>query len=148
MNLGMRETWRQWGKVTGWTAFVLWAVTLWILSSMPPKSLGSFSFPHIDKVIHFIYFGSGGFLLAWAMACTVSWPARLRSSLVLFVIMGIGFLDEWRQTFTPGRQGADVFDFLADAAGGFAGVLLAFALYEWIKKYFSSGTGRLAPTGD
>ena len=42
----------------------------------------------------------------------------------------VGALDEWHQTTTPGRQGADPWDWLADVAGAALGIALARAAFR------------------
>jgi VanZ family protein len=51
--------------------------------------------------------------------------------ILLFAL--IGALDEYHQTFTPGRSGNDPFDWLADLLGAAAGTFLAnrLPLQQW-----------------
>jgi VanZ family protein len=144
----VHENIQRFGRWVGWTGFVLWACALWGLSSLPPREVASFSFPHADKILHFVYFAAGGFLFTWALACTFRWRPIAVKGLSLGMILAIGISDEWHQTFTPGRQGADIFDFVADVTGGLSGIIVARWLYEWIKRKIPAGTGQLAPTGD
>jgi VanZ family protein len=44
----------------------------------------------------------------------------------------VGGLDEWHQTFTPGRSGGDVWDWLADMTGGFIGAFIALGVEKWM----------------
>ena len=41
-----------------------WAMMLWVLSSGNPSLKQANEIPHMDKVLHFIYFSVGGALLA------------------------------------------------------------------------------------
>lgn len=41
------------------------------------------------------------------------------------IVIGIvGILDEYHQSFTPGRSGNDPYDWLADVVGGMVGALV------------------------
>ena len=101
-----------------------WAITLWFLSAGNPAPKNTPDIPHLDKVAHFLYFLAGGIMLA---TCgLVIWPAFKRRKWIFFIgvtLMSsvIGRLDEYHQTFTPGRSGNDYGDWLADTLGGAAG---------------------------
>jgi VanZ family protein len=104
-------------------AFLLWFAVLWTFSSFPGQ--GGFAPPidHFDKVVHFGYFFFGGGLLsAWLFRLRPDqpdWKAILPTTILAIAL--IGGLDEYHQTFTPGRSGNDPYDWLADALGAVAG---------------------------
>ena len=103
-------------------AFALWWVTLWILSSRPTGPEGGLEIPHLDKVAHFGYFFGGAGLLSAALFCLrkqLSW--KYLTFIVVLILALTGLLDEFHQTHTPGRQGNDLGDLLADITGAFAG---------------------------
>jgi VanZ family protein len=52
---------------------------------------------------------------------------------VLFVIMTYGMVDEWTQNLVPTRS-MEVGDWLADAAGGMAG-LISYFVTQWLYLY-------------
>ena len=54
-------------------------------------------------------------------------PLILATVLLLAVV---GALDEWHQTFTPGRSGNDPLDWLADVLGAFAGATAGLRLRQ------------------
>jgi len=55
--------------------------------------------------------------------------------MVALVCSVIGRLDEYHQTFTPGRSGNDTGDWLADTLGGAAGaVFVLFLVLPGIRK--------------
>jgi len=60
------------------------------------------------------------------------------------VIALYGAIDETHQLFTPNRSGADVYDWTADALGGFVGALLT----TWILYARTQGPNRPAPAGN
>ncbi len=104
--------------------FGVWAVTLWFLSAHNPGPKHGPDIPHLDKVVHFLYFFGGGVLLAAHGGLKWSEVGSLRLfGVVALVCCVIGRLDEYHQGFTPGRSGNDYGDWLADTLGGAAGAL-------------------------
>lgn len=78
--------------------------------------------PHFDKVAHFAAFG----LLAtlWARALAAGGSTLVRAALLaLAVTSGYGALDEYHQSFTPGRD-VEFADWLADSSGAAMAVVL------------------------
>jgi VanZ family protein len=118
----------------GWVGFLLWAVVLWQMSSRPPGDFPAVGIPYFDKVLHFFYFAGGGVALGWALRATFGWAGARVFGLGWLVLAGFGVVDEWRQRFTPGRQGGDPLDFLADAAGAAVGIAVALWVYERIAR--------------
>jgi VanZ family protein len=97
-----------------WTCVVALLVILFVASSQAsyiPPALFSWQ----DKVQHFTFFAAWGFCFHQAL-CLSNWKLGVLAT-VLFCALN-GALDEWHQTFTPGRSGNDVFDWVADVAGG------------------------------
>lgn len=71
-------------------------------------------FPLQDKLVHFLLFG-----LVATLVLRVSYDPKRpwRSGLIAILITSLyGAADEFRQSFTPGRE-VDVFDWLADTLG-------------------------------
>ena len=115
-------------------AFILWFITLWILSSFAGPG-GVAPVDGIDKVEHFGYFfGGTGLFCAWLFRRNPekpNWPAIFICALV---VMGLtGWLDEVHQGYTPGRSGNDIYDWIADILGSLAGVLVFKAFHHRIK---------------
>ncbi|MES2995943.1 MAG: VanZ family protein [Verrucomicrobiota bacterium] len=105
---------------------LVWVVTLWFLSSRPSGGGPDLWWPHFDKVLHFGYFFIGGGLVGGCFTRVSSgWRAIFIATLVL---AAVGALDEWHQLHTAGRNGADVWDWLADLCGAFAGILAGLGL--------------------
>jgi VanZ family protein len=67
---------------------------------------------HGDKVIHFVMYGAGGALAAWAGLI----QGRRSGWAALFLVILVGAADELRQTTLATRHG-DVWDWVADTAG-------------------------------
>lgn len=124
-------------------ALVIWAVTLFLLSStsktMPE---GGLEIPHIDKVLHFGYFMGGGFMFsAWQLLKNrTGIPFALRFLIPALIFAVIGALDEYHQTFTPGRSGNDPFDWLADLLGAITGMIIANRIHPLFLKFSSRST--------
>jgi VanZ family protein len=121
-----------------WRVLVLaWASVLWWLSSQS-KLPSPAKFEGIDKVEHALYFAAGGlcFLLGLRLAGFVRQTTSAVIVTVLFCSV-VGLLDEWHQTFTPGRSGGDVWDWTADTLGGVLGALIALVAEKWLT---SAGT--------
>ena len=104
----------------------LWFTILCILSSMSHPG------PHIDvigfdKVEHCTYFFGGGVALGLAL------PRKRWIPLIIFLTgAAVGWFDEWHQSFTPGRSGLDVYDWIADCTGS---LLAALTLPWWRRKF-------------
>lgn len=116
-----------WG--VGWLA---WFITLCILSSMSDPG-PRIDLVGIDKVYHAVFFAGGGTLLLLALTLrrnsarmalmeTSWWKPALG---VCLAGAAVGWLDEWHQSFTPGRSGLDFYDWMADVAGSLAATPIA-----------------------
>jgi len=79
-----------------------------------------FSFPYVDKVLHFFLYTGFGLCLAWGFIRIE--PAGGRKSLGLILALGalLSGLDEIHQIFVPGRS-AEVADAIVDVLGILAG---------------------------
>ncbi len=112
---------------------IVWAAVLYWLSSKSGDSLPPGPFSGFDKIEHAGYFAGGGmcFLLSLRLAGFARGKA-LAICLTMIFCATVGILDEWHQTFTPGRSGADVWDWLADTVGGFIGAHAAFWAERWL----------------
>jgi len=108
-----------------WGLFLGWFLLLWYLSGNPfPEIPGPDLFPHADKVMHTGYFFGGGLFLYSALYFSASHPSkRFLAILTIVGIAFVGWLDEYHQSFVPGRSGNDWGDFLADFLGGLLAVI-------------------------
>jgi VanZ family protein len=114
-------------------AWTLWFTALTILSSMSHPG-PEIKIDGIDKVEHAVFFAIGGTCLALCLAFRGSATAAREQvspdwkKIALIVILTgalVGWVDEWHQTFTPGRFGLDVYDWCADVFGSSLAVLCA-----------------------
>lgn len=108
-------------------AAIAWGVFLLALTSWPsPPEVPMVSWiPSVDKLVHGLLYAVEGFLIYFAVA----WPGpprfAWRRALAVAGILAVwGTLDEIHQAFIPGRA-MEAMDALVDAAGGFAGALVA-----------------------
>ncbi|HEX7261641.1 MAG TPA: VanZ family protein, partial [Luteolibacter sp.] len=106
--------------------FITWLGVLWVLSSRPFTGPQLPPVDHFDKIAHFGYFfGGSGLLGAWQFRRNPlhpNWRAIIFSSILTIAV--VGGLDEYHQSFTPGRSGNDLYDWLADVLGATAGVFM------------------------
>jgi len=102
---------------------LLFAVILAIFfESTQPATINNDVIPHLDKIAHFFVFG----LIAWLFASVLSVQLSPRNScLIAFILVSVlGCLNEYVQSFTPGRF-SELHDVYADMAGA------AFLLIAW-----------------
>jgi VanZ family protein len=59
-------------------------------------------------------------------------PWRKLALITLLAGAAVGWFDEWHQSFTPGRKGLDVYDWMADVLGSLAAVPLARLGLRWL----------------
>lgn len=119
-------------------SLLLWVATLYTLSSFS-KTMpeGGPEIPHIDKVLHFGYFLGGGLIFGIWILLTKSPSATvlIRFIIPLLILSIVGALDEYHQTFTPGRSGNDPYDWLADFLGSATGLFLANRFHRLLLKF-------------
>jgi VanZ family protein len=102
-------------------ATVLWAVAIFLVSSIPKIDTTITRLEGCDKVAHFVEY----FILGWALRY---WS---RGGSPGFLGGGIAFaaFDEFHQQYVPGRE-MSLWDFVADAAGVAVGFLITGAIYK------------------
>jgi VanZ family protein len=125
--------------LTWFAAFAVWFGTLWWLSSKVQHFPPGLDFEFSDKVIHFGYFFGGGIFAAGFFLCQ-SWPRSARKSVLLAIAAAglTGALDEYHQSFVPGRSGNDPADLTADLLGAGAGALaMSAARRRWLAPKFT-----------
>lgn len=106
------------GAAARWTPPVLWLATVLVGTSWPSLTLGPDGLP-LDKIAHFSAYG---ILAALALRATLT-PHRLTTMLAVLVSVSVlGAIDEWHQSFIPGRS-MSFADWIADSAGATLGVL-------------------------
>jgi VanZ family protein len=107
-----------------------WAGTIhWFSSRTGPEIEEMNVFDLSDKVAHFAAFFAGAPPLVCALRWTFAWPWKRIILTAALALALYGAADEYHQTFTPNRTGADVFDWLGDTLGGIAGVFATRLVY-------------------
>jgi VanZ family protein len=115
-----------------------------IFSSMSPRQLDDFApFDLWDKAAHFFAFAAGAVALALALRWSTAWRWRKIVLAAATAVALFGVIDEYHQTFTPNRSGADLADWIADALGACAGTVATSFFHAR-----STRTPRLAPARD
>ena len=113
-----------------WIAFAFWVAAICVLSSIPgPELAPAYRYIPGDKFAHFTAFAVGAGVLAIAIQRSL---VVTRARVFLFALTAVAIFaafDEWHQTFTKLRSGADVGDWTADVLGAAAGAGLALYFY-------------------
>ena len=105
---------------------IIWALTLFMLSSIPKLSSPFHLSKWDDKLNHIVAYAILGALMLRALTAPPSLPAKRELGLASFLSIGYGAIDEIHQYFVPGRF-SEVMDMMADAIGTLIGV----GLYFW-----------------
>lgn len=122
-----------------WFLLGCWAGTVLWLSSLTPAELPPSAFVAWDKVNHFLAFAVGGWLAATALQSGREKGSRRGRILSAILIVAVfGALDETRQLFTPGRSGADVYDWIADFLGASAGAMISLLTHGFFARRLKS----------
>ena len=114
---------------------ILWAVLIFVSSSIPSALIPSLKVTDIDKLLHFGVYFLLSFFTYRALRNQTRIPVLARRALLWTVLLIIlyGATDEIHQYFVPGRS-ADVLDLVADTLG--ACVLVAGV---WIRGRMRTG---------
>jgi len=99
-----------------------WAGVIFYLSHIPGVDVPPLFFGK-DKLFHAIAYSILGFFAIGSMITAESRHRMFRPWLAIGLVIAYGVLDEFHQHFVPGRT-PDIYDVLADAAGGLLGVWL------------------------
>jgi hypothetical protein len=104
-----------------WLPTLLWAVAIFLISSIPRLDTAITRLQGCDKIAHFVEY----FILGWALRY---WS---RNGSPRFLAGGIAFaaFDEFHQKYVPGRE-MSFWDFVADAAGITVGFLVTGVVYR------------------
>jgi len=96
---------------------IIWALLIFIQSSIPNLSTPSFGFTFQDKVAHGIIYGILGFLTTRALFAS-SRELLSRHAIIFSIFFGCMYAvsDEFHQSFVPGRY-SEIGDLIADFIG-------------------------------
>jgi VanZ family protein/UDP-2,3-diacylglucosamine pyrophosphatase LpxH len=108
-----------------WLLPISIAVAITALSHRSTYPMGIQLPPPLDKVAHLIAFGTLAAALDVAWTLTVRGVPMYRRHIAIFLITSVfGALDEWHQSFVPGRD-ASPWDWAADSVGAALGIAVA-----------------------
>lgn len=114
-------------RVVPWRAgvAVAYMVALLFLSSLPGREIARLGLSLFLLNLSHVPLFAG---LAWVTLSSFVGPARVRVPLAAGICLLFAVLDEWHQSFVPGRVAA-LADVLADAGG----IVLGIALHEGLR---------------
>ena len=139
----MNKRYPLWLIRASWLAVILWASTIYYLSSLSGPEIEKIGIQFWDKAEHFLAFFTGAVVLTCALRFSTGW-SWVRIGLVgSLAIAGYGATDEFHQLFTPHRSGGDLLDWLADALGGTLGATSTILTYALCQR-----SNRPAPAGN
>ncbi len=123
---------------TDWLGPVALMATIAVASSRPV--VGGPEIPHFDKVVHFFVYGFLGTLFARVRAVRSAPGLGIGWAVVLASAYGI--VDEFHQSFTPGRY-VEFADWVADTLGAALAVTL-YARWAFYRNLLERPIGRRA----
>ena len=110
-----------------------WMSVIFLLSAQSSIHIPSMFFMQ-DKALHSLLFGALGFFCSLLVMGDVSKPTFWHVLVVVLLVMGYGGLDEFHQSFVPGRA-PDILDLMADALGGlFIALLMRYILGSYAQR--------------
>ena len=119
-----------------WLALLVWGASVLWLSSLTRQELPEAAFLLSDKFNHFVAFAVGGWLAASALRISRRQGRATRQILLaILLIAAFGAFDEMLQTYAPGRQGGDLYDWIADFLGAIAGALLTLVTHARLERF-------------
>ena len=119
-----------------WAVLLVWAAAILWLSSLTRQELPDTAFLFSDKFNHFVAFAVGGWLAASALRISRRQGRATRQILLaILLIAAFGAFDEMLQTYTPGRQGGDLYDWIADFLGAITGALLTLVTHARLERF-------------
>ncbi|MGN6508534.1 MAG: VanZ family protein [Chitinophaga sp.] len=113
----------------GWIILILFLCTL-PGSAIPKASI--FDMLHIDKVVHFVLFGSTVVLLAYGYYRQKGIVSKRALFLLVLAATLYGLAIEFIQKYMVVNRSFDLYDLLADGVGAGAGALV----FWWIGRRF------------
>jgi VanZ family protein len=104
---------------------VLWALTIFVGSSIPAMDFPDADIFKVDKLIHLIIYLIFACLIyrALGMEGVPALLGRHRLTVTFLIVAVYGASDEFHQYFVPGRS-MEFFDWVADASGAIVWILV------------------------
>ncbi len=107
----------------------LWALAIFVASSIPGADFPDSPIFSHDKILHFIVYFGFGYLLERALYNQNRFPMLARHSHLATLLIAVlyGASDEFHQFFVPGRT-MDIFDLMADTTGAAVAIAVVWLL--------------------
>ena len=99
---------------------LIWFCLIWILSSLPSQHIPSVNITCFDKLEHIGVYAVLSCLLGYWLSFK-DWKLTI-VILIYLVLLLLAGLDEYHQTYIPGRE-VSLYDFMANSAGIIIGFL-------------------------
>jgi VanZ family protein len=124
---GSTAGWQQ--GISAWAPTLLWVGVIFAIGSSRalPMQDGAVLRLMIRKSIHLAEYAMLGWLIYRSTVARSGQPRCAVMVCILMTAIAIAGLDEWHQTFVPGRSGSPL-DVMIDAAGAGIGLLLVLLL--------------------
>lgn len=110
-------------------SFIIFSISFYLSSQSTIEQMPTFSYA--DKIVHFICFGGLAFWVAFG--CNSSENKKIKILLPTIIVSIYGIIDEFHQSFTPGRD-ATISDWIADTLGALFGSFVFYLVVKIIKK--------------
>ncbi|HUH25286.1 MAG TPA: VanZ family protein [Flavobacterium sp.] len=94
------------------------------------------SIPHIDKIVHFIFYTTASFLWSWALLNKNAPHYKLNLVLIVVGLILFGLLIEFLQDVLPTKRSFEWFDVASNTAGVLTGTSI-YLLYTKLKPHHS-----------
>jgi VanZ family protein len=109
-----------WKRISPWAPALVWAATIFVLSSIPGSAYPPTDIVNADKLVHIALYGLLGALCARGFARTTPLGPLGIVAVAAPLATLYGMSDELHQRFVPGRN-SDWRDVAADAIGALLG---------------------------
>jgi VanZ family protein len=109
-------------RIVSGAAAIVWALCIFIFSSVPGDSLPDFAQGFLTYVGHFCEYLILGLLVTAALA-SPQMPLWKAASIGLLIAAFYGATDEFHQLFVSGRT-CDIFDWMTDVSGALVGAVV------------------------
>lgn len=92
--------------------------------------------PHIDKIVHFVFYTASAFLWAWALLNKKSVTYKLNIMLIVLGLMFFGLMIEFLQDILPTKRSFEWMDVLSNTLGVLCGTII-YLIYSKFKPHKS-----------
>lgn len=123
-----------------WSPVLFLLSLIFYCSSLTPDQIPHWDIPYLDKFEHFFVYAALGFAFGRAFTYPIRLVDDRRLYLRAMIFSGLacliwGILDEFHQSFVPGRD-VELADVAADTLGGFFGAYLSLVYRGIVKRFY------------